>query len=113
ILRAKLGGELTYQLIEPMVGGIQAGRVDELSAAAVFPALYDAAQRGGSVMKALRGAGHTGPAAERVLGPLFMTLRGGVGSLADELTRQLRERGVVVRTGAAVSALSPPPSGTY
>jgi oxygen-dependent protoporphyrinogen oxidase len=113
ILRTKLGGELTYQLIEPMVGGIQAGRVDELSAAAVFPALYEAAQRGGSLMKALRGAGHTGPAAERVLGPLFMTLRGGVGSLADELTRQLGERGVVVRTGTAVSALRPTPSGTY
>jgi oxygen-dependent protoporphyrinogen oxidase len=42
-----------------------------------------------------------------------MTLRGGVGSLADELTRQLGERGVVVRTGTAVSALRPTPSGTY
>ncbi len=115
ILRTKLGGELTYQLIEPMVGGIQAGRVDELSAQSVFPALFAAAQRGGSLMKALKSSAATpgGPAAERVLGPLFMTLRGGVGSLANELTNQLRDRGVVLRTGTAVSALRPTPSGTY
>ena len=117
ILRRKLGSELTYQLIEPMVGGIQAGRVDDLSAEAVFPALFEAAQRGGSLMKALRtgaGPGASGGAvAERVLGPLFMSLRTGVGSLATELSRQLRERGVVVRSAAHVTAIRPTPSGTY
>ncbi len=114
ILRTKLGSELTYQLIEPMVGGIQAGRVDELSAQAVFPALFEAARQGGSLMKALAtSAGPAGPAAQRVLGPLFMTLRGGVGSLVVDLAEQLRDRGVVLRTGARVTALRPTPSGTY
>lgn len=114
ILRHKLGSELTYQLIEPMVGGIQAGRVDELSAAAVFPGLYSAAQQGGSLMKALRGEGaSSGPTAERVLGPLFMTLRRGVGSLVEELQSQLLDRGVVVRTHTAVTALRPTPAGSY
>jgi protoporphyrinogen/coproporphyrinogen III oxidase len=115
ILRAKLGSELTYQLIEPMVGGIQAGRVDELSCAAVFPALFDAAQRGGSLMKALRSTSGapSGPAAERVLGPLFMSLTGGVGSLASELDAQLRARGVVVRVNTPVTALRATPAGTY
>ena len=114
ILRTKLGGELTYQLIEPMVGGIQAGRVDELSARSVFPALYEAAQRGGSLMKALRGSGApSGAAAQRVLGPLFMSLSQGVGSLAVELERQLRERGVVVRLDSTVTALRATPAGTY
>jgi len=117
ILRRKLGSELTYQLIEPMVGGIQAGRVDELSAEAVFPALFEAAQHGGSLMKALRASAgpgaRSGGAAERVLGPLFMSLRDGVGSLAAELTRQLTERGVVVRTGSPVTAIRPTPSSTY
>ncbi|NNN09625.1 MAG: protoporphyrinogen oxidase [Acidimicrobiaceae bacterium] len=115
ILRAKLGSELTYQLIEPMVGGIQAGRVDNLSAATVFPALFEAAQRGGSLMKALRpaGGGPSTASAERVLGPLFMSLTSGVGSLASELERQLRERGVVIRTSTAATALRPSPSGSY
>jgi oxygen-dependent protoporphyrinogen oxidase len=114
ILRRKLGSELTYELIEPMVGGIQAGRVDELSAEAVFPALFAAAQRGGSLMKALRvDAGAGAGAAERVLGPLFMTLRGGVASLGEELVRQLLERGVVLRQDARVSAIRPTPSNLY
>lgn len=117
ILRRKLGNELTYQLIEPMVGGIQAGRVDELSAEAVFPALFAAAQRGGSLMKALRGDVADGVSgattSERVPGPLFMSLRDGVGSLAQEVARQLRGRDVIVRTGATVTALRPTPSSTY
>lgn len=112
ILRRKLGNELTYQLIEPMVGGIQAGRVDELSAQAVFPALFNAAQRGGSLMKALRGERGEG-ASERVPGPLFMSLRDGVGSLTPELARQLRDRGVIVRTGSSVTALRATPSSSY
>ena len=117
ILRRKLGSELTYQLIEPMVGGIQAGRVDQLSAEAVFPSLFAAAQRGGSLMKALRAdagpAAGAGPAAQRVLGPLFMSLRGGVASMAEELVRQLSDRGVVLRRDVEVSALRPTPSGSY
>ena len=115
IVRTKLGSELTYQLIEPMVGGIQAGRVDELSAEAVFPALYEAAQRGGSLMKALREGPSmpAGPATERLLGPLFMSLVGGLGSLVTALEHQLLVRGVVIRTGTPVIALRPTPSGTY
>jgi oxygen-dependent protoporphyrinogen oxidase len=115
IVRTKLGSEITSQLIEPMVGGIQAGRVDELSAEAVFPALFEAAQRGGSLMKAMRAGpdAHSGPAAQRVLGPLFMSLRQGVGSLVKELERQLLDRGVVIRVATAVTALRPTPSGTY
>lgn len=115
ILRTKLGSELTYQLIEPMVGGIQAGRVDELSASAVFPALFEAAQRGGSLMKALRssGAHHSDAVGERAPGPLFMSLTEGVGSLVRELERQLRERGVVLRSATPVTALRPTPAGIY
>ena len=57
IVRTKLGGELAYRFVEPMIGGIQAGRIDELSARSVFPALFDAAQQGGSLMQALRRTG--------------------------------------------------------
>ena len=57
ILRTKLGPELAYQFIEPMVGGIQAGRIDELSAKSVFPSLLEAARLGGSLMKNLRKLG--------------------------------------------------------
>lgn len=115
ILRKKLGDELTDRLIEPMVGGIQAGRVDELSAATVFPALLDAARRGGSLMKALRQATvASGPPRDGATpGPLFCSLTSGVGSLPQELAARLRQRGVVVRTGVAVTALRRTPAGDY
>jgi oxygen-dependent protoporphyrinogen oxidase len=116
ILRTKLGDELTYQLIEPMIGGIQAGRVDELSAISVFPALVDAAKRGGSLMKALASIGPSTPGPSSptsVAGPLFYSLIDGVGSLPAALTRQLRARGVVVRTASPVTALRRSPSGAY
>ena len=115
IVRTKLGDELAYQFIEPMVGGIQAGRIDQLSARSVFPALLDAAREGGSLMRALatKGPVQPGPAAAVTVGPMFYSLRGGVGSLAPELARRLLERGVVVRVGAPVTALRRSGSGQY
>ncbi len=109
IVRTKLGRELAYQFIEPMVGGIQAGRIDQLSAKSVYPALLAAAQKGGSLMKALRPT----TTATEPTGPLFNSLMNGVGSLPLELGEQLRRRGVIVRTGVAVTALRRTPSGNF
>jgi len=114
ILRTKLGRELTYHFIEPMVGGIQAGRVDALSAKSVYPGLLDAARKGGSLMKALRAvapAPSSTPSDSPA--PLFYTLRGGLGSLPLTLAERLRERGVVIRTGVSVTALRRTPAGSY
>jgi len=116
IVRTKLGRELSYQLIEPMIGGIQAGRIDDLSAKSVFPALFEAARGGGSLMRALRPSSSVdpGPAAEGVAaGPVFYSLSRGVGSLVEELVTRLSARGVVLRTGVAVTALRRTPAGDY
>jgi len=107
IVRTKLGRELSYQLIEPMIGGIQAGRIDELSANSVFPALLEAANKGGSLMKALR------PSEAVDSTPVFYSLTRGVGSLPGELARQLEERGVVLRKGVPVTALRRTPAAAY
>jgi oxygen-dependent protoporphyrinogen oxidase len=109
ITRAKLGHELSYQFIEPMIGGIQAGRIDDLSAKTVFPALYAAAQKGGSLMRALR---PTTPATSEAT-PVFYSLKDGVGSLPTLLVARLQERGVIIRTGVSVTALRRTPAGSY
>lgn len=101
IVRSKLGSALVDQLIEPMIGGIQAGRVDELSAATVFPALLQAAKKGGSLQRAIRP-----PSATAAPGPLFYSLRGGLGSLPAQLSTLLEERGVTFHFGEAATYLS-------
>ena len=112
IVRTKLGDEIAYRFVEPMIGGIQAGRIDELSAKSVFPPLLSAARRGGSLMKALR-ASAPAPSPSSDPGPMFYSLAGGVGSLPTELVRRLTERGVVLRSGVAVTALRATPAGDY
>jgi oxygen-dependent protoporphyrinogen oxidase len=116
IVHTKLGREISYQFIEPMIGGIQAGRIDELSAKSVVPALFDAAKRGGSLMKALRtpSAASTGTQSDAgSTDPVFYSLRDGVGSLPRELATRLRDRGVVLRRGVSVNALRRTPAGDY
>jgi oxygen-dependent protoporphyrinogen oxidase len=116
IVRTKLGREVAYQFVEPMLGGIQAGRIDNLSAKSVFPVLLDAAQKGGSLVRALRASGPATPGPSTTTtttGPIFSSLLTGVGSLPLEIARQLRARGVVVRTGIGVTALRRTPSGNY
>jgi len=115
IVRAKLGDEVSDLLVEPMIGGIQAGRIDNLSAKSVFPALLDAARDGGSLMRAMRERGSVtpGPAAVVVEGPAFYSLIEGVGSLVELLARRLAERGVVLRHDTAVTALRRTPAGGY
>jgi oxygen-dependent protoporphyrinogen oxidase len=112
IVRAKLGDELALRVVEPMIGGIQAGRIDDLSARSVFPALLEAAARGGSLMRALAPTGpvNPGPRATTSDGPAFFTLTSGVGSLADELRTQLVARGVLVRTATPVRAIRRTPN---
>jgi oxygen-dependent protoporphyrinogen oxidase len=114
ILRTKLGAELTYKFIEPMIGGIQAGRIDELSAKSVFPALYEAAKKGGSLMKSLQKiANARTDSTATPTGPIFCSLTSGVGSLPAELGLRLRERGMVIRLGVGATALRRSPSGSY
>lgn len=112
ILRAKLGSTLTYQVVEPLIGGIQAGRVDQLSAASVFPALLAAARAGGSLMHQLA-ATVAKQSATPDSRPVFYSLDAGVGSLVEALTTVLRERGVVIRTGTPVTKLRRSPSSDY
>ena len=89
----KLGKRVVDVLIDPLIGGIHAGRVRNLSAAAVYPPLLDAAQRRGSLMRALR----VTPSAPAPAGPAFLTLRDGLGSLPGILEAALSERGVTSR----------------
>jgi oxygen-dependent protoporphyrinogen oxidase len=108
VVRRRLGPEVAERLADPLIGGIHAGNADEMSAAAVFPALLAADARSGSLMRNL---GRTRPApAKTATGtdaslPVFMGLGRGMGRLVDTLVAALRRAGVAVHTGARVQRL--------
>ena len=115
LVERKLGHEVVATLVDPMIGGISAGRVAELSAAAVFPPLLDAAQQRGSLMAALKASTAPpipGPTAEQeptsdpVAPPAaFISLDGGMYSVVDQLVSALEQRGVTLVTERAISRL--------
>lgn len=79
LVRARLGDEVVDRLVDPMLGGVYAGRADELSLAATMPGLYDAAQRHSTLAAAVRAAQQASP---RPAGEsIFATVRGGLSRL--------------------------------
>ena len=102
LVARKLGQRVVDRLVDPLIGGIHAGTVDDMSAAAVFPPLLAAAQRRGGLMRALRAEV---PAADPEGPPLFWTLEGGMATLVDALAARLAERGVDIRVSAEADRL--------
>jgi protoporphyrinogen/coproporphyrinogen III oxidase len=116
LVARKLGRGVVDTLVDPLMGGIYAGSVDDMSAAAVYPPLLAAAQRRGGLMRALRhevrasspGAPGTGTGAGEPAGeapPLFWALRGGMTTLTDALAAALVARGVDIRLENAAEHL--------
>jgi oxygen-dependent protoporphyrinogen oxidase len=104
----KLGQRVVDALVDPLIGGIHAGSVDDMSAATTYPPLLAAAQRRGSLMRALRAEV---PAPDPDAPPLFWALRDGMGSLIDQLAGALSERGATIHTNSAVQRLDRRGSG--
>jgi oxygen-dependent protoporphyrinogen oxidase len=91
LVARKLGRPVVDTLVDPLIGGIHAGAVDDMSAAAVFSPLLAAAQRRGSLMRGLR-AEVPPPTPDGP--PLFWALEGGMAALVHALASGLERRGV-------------------
>ena len=106
LVEGALGAAVVDRLVEPLLGGVYAGQARRLSARACVPALYDAGRRGDSLV---RTAARLMPAPDpdATPAPVFASVRGGVGVLADALGERLRDLGVDLRTGTTVRALAP------
>jgi protoporphyrinogen/coproporphyrinogen III oxidase len=98
----KLGRRVVDMLVDPLIGGIHAGSVEDMSAAATFPPLLAAAQRRGGLMRALRAEV---PAPDPDGPPLFWSLDGGMASLVDALAAGLRSRGADIRVSSPADGL--------
>jgi oxygen-dependent protoporphyrinogen oxidase len=98
LVRIRMGDEVLDRLVEPLLGGVYAGRADDLSLRATMGALATRLESGGSLTAAAQAVTDTGDRAPAA-GPIFTTLRGGLGRLPVALTAAGR---FDVRTGVTV-----------
>ncbi|MBN9619829.1 MAG: protoporphyrinogen oxidase, partial [Actinobacteria bacterium] len=101
LVRARLGDEVADRLVEPLLGGVYAGRADQLSLRATMPKLAERLEQGGSLVAAAQAVTDVGTRAPSA-GPVFTTLRGGLGRLPTTLAASGR---FTVRTGVTVREL--------
>ncbi|NLT54766.1 MAG: protoporphyrinogen oxidase [Actinomycetales bacterium] len=98
LLRPRFGRQVYDRLIEPMLGGVHAGRADALSARSAVPEVFALAQRHRSTYLGLRRRGPRNGS-----GPALVAVEGGLTRLVDTLRDALT--GVEVRTGVTATGV--------
>ena len=100
----RMGTAVTDKLIDPLLGGVYAGRAEEISLAAAVPELYAKLRTAPSLLAAtaeLREAGQ-----RRAGQPVFAGIVGGVNRLISGLEKDLLARGVEIRRQLAVRRIT-------
>jgi oxygen-dependent protoporphyrinogen oxidase len=110
VVRQGLGDEVLERLVDPLIGGINAGDSDRLSVRACTPQIAEAAGHPSLISgaRAVLAATTADPDA-----PVFFGLPGGMQALVDALVAELAAAGVDLRTGTAVTELAPAPRGGW
>jgi oxygen-dependent protoporphyrinogen oxidase len=104
LVARRMGAEVRDRLVEPLLGGVYAGRADEISLHAALPQVVAGIREHGSLLAAARAA--VVPVDSPVQRPPFFAgIAGGVGRLPLELARDIVERGGSVRRDATVREL--------
>jgi oxygen-dependent protoporphyrinogen oxidase len=101
LVTGAVGRPVLDRLVGPLVGGINAGRVEEMSAAALAPQLLSAARHPEGLLAGLRLL-RQGVDGEE---PIFGGFREGTGRLVARLVQALGERGVRLRLHSPVADL--------
>jgi oxygen-dependent protoporphyrinogen oxidase len=107
LIGRRFGREVAERLVDPLLGGINAGNTDSLSVEAAAPQLAAAARRSRSLVRGLRGGPPPAP------GPVFLTHPGGLAVVVGALAARLGELGVAVSLSCPVEAVEPRPAGGY
>jgi protoporphyrinogen/coproporphyrinogen III oxidase len=106
LLRPRLGDEVFDRLIDPMLGGVHAGRADRLSARSAVPDVMAILDGSRSVYLTMRRR-EKKPAS----GPALVSMPGGMGRLRDALASSIHEADV--RTSTRVVALDHDADGRW
>jgi len=121
-LTDRLGPAIVDSLVDPLLGGVYAGRCRDLSLAQAVPALLPAAVEGTSVLELVAellaarqarttssgtgssGSG-TGSSGSGAAEPVFMSFEGGINRLIPALCEAIEARGGTIRLGAGVTGI--------
>ncbi|GGO26240.1 protoporphyrinogen oxidase [Micromonospora parathelypteridis] len=106
LVRSRFGDEVVERLVDPMLGGVYAGRADDLSLVTTMPALARTARVEHTLTGAVRAAQAAAPRAPGA--PVFGTLVGGLSTLVEAA---VKASGATVRRDAAVRELTPTDTG--
>lgn len=105
-VRRRLGNEVLERIAQPMVGGIYTANPETLSLGATMPRFIDMEREHRSLILALAARMRAAPA-EEASGPrygIFVSLRGGLGSLVEHIVARLPEG--TLQTNAAVARVA-------
>ncbi|MFC0475075.1 protoporphyrinogen oxidase [Robertmurraya beringensis] len=96
--RRRLGDEVVENLIEPLLSGIYAGDIDQMSLMATFPQFYQVEQKYGSLVLGMKKSTPQAPkkSPETKSKGIFLTLTSGLQSLVDGIEAKL-EAGSVLK----------------
>lgn len=100
LLRQRVGDEVAERLVHPLLGAINAGDCDRLSAHATSPQISSAAAANPSLLNGLRAqTQHSDPDA-----PVFYSLPDGLGTIIDALSEELSDH---IRLASPVDSIVP------
>ncbi|WP_132300390.1 protoporphyrinogen oxidase [Kribbella sp. VKM Ac-2568] len=109
----RMGSAVTDRLVDPLLGGVYAGRAEEISLAAAVPELFAKLRTAPSLLAATAELRETGQRRNADGAPVFAGIRGGIHRLITALEQDLQARGVQIHRNATVRRISRGPDGVY
>jgi oxygen-dependent protoporphyrinogen oxidase len=105
----RMGSAVTDKLIDPLLGGVYAGKAEEISLAAAVPDLYAKLRTAPSLLAATAELRELGQ--KRAGQPVFAGVVGGINRVITALEQDLTARGVEIRRKLTVRRISRTPDG--
>ncbi|QNE22481.1 protoporphyrinogen oxidase [Kribbella qitaiheensis] len=102
----RMGSAVTDRLVDPLLGGVYAGRAEEISLAAAVPDLFAKLKTAPSLLAATAELRELGQRRAAEGAPVFAGIRGGINRLITALETDLVARGVVIQRSATVRRIS-------
>ncbi|MEV6491556.1 protoporphyrinogen oxidase [Actinoplanes sp. NPDC051633] len=108
LVRSRFGDDVVDGLVDPMLGGVYAGRADSLSLATTLPGLATAAREEHTLGAAVRTALRRAAAARPPGRPIFAAVSGGMSRL---VAAAAADSGARISLGLPVREIEPTPHG--